>query len=285
MQLARALLGQSDFAGAEQLYRAVIAKDKTFQAAYTELYRLYLLQNKPAEAEQMIKQAFANNPKQYGFLTVLAAHYYGTRRREDMVNVLNQIKSHAKEFDQAYFTVGDFYLRMGEADEAIKQYKEGMGTVTDAKTKATYQKRIIEVLMRQGKRAEAAEVNAAILKESPNDNDARGLKATFLLDKGDIAKALAELQSVVTRSPENPVARFNLGRAHAARGEFEQARQQFSKAIELRPDYVLARLALAQLQVTRRRVRCGPQDRTGNSRHRQTERQRPADRIGGADRA
>jgi len=30
----------------------------------------------------------------------------------------------------------------------------------------------------------------------------------------------------------------------------EQARQRFQKAIDLRPDYVLARLALAQLQVT-----------------------------------
>jgi tetratricopeptide (TPR) repeat protein len=56
---------------------------------------------------------------------------------------------------------------------------------------------------------------------------------------------------VVTRSPDNPVARYNLGRAHIAKGEWEQARQAFQKAIELRPDYMLARLALAQLLVTR----------------------------------
>jgi tetratricopeptide (TPR) repeat protein len=34
-----------------------------------------------------------------------------------------------------------------------------------------------------------------------------------------------------------------------ARGEFEQARQQFTEAIRLRPDYLPARLALAQLEV------------------------------------
>jgi tetratricopeptide (TPR) repeat protein len=105
--------------------------------------------------------------------------------------------------------------------------------------------------MRQGKRSEAAEVNAQILKEAPGDTDALGLSATFLLDKGDVAKAMQELQGVVTRAPENVVARYNLGRAHAARGEWEQARQQFAKAIELRPDYMVARTALAQLQVTR----------------------------------
>ncbi len=47
------------------------------------------------------------------------------------------------------------------------------------------------------------------------------------------------------------MARYNLGRAHVARGEWEQARQSFQKAIELHPDYMLARLALAQLLVTR----------------------------------
>ena len=145
--------------------------------------------------------------------------------------------------------MGDFYLRMGDGDSAIREYKEGIAK--DPKKKSTYQKRVIEVLMRQGKRSEAAEVNTQILKDDPDDNDARGLAATFLLDKGDIAKALAELQAVVTRAPDNPVSRYNLGRAHAARGEWEQARQQFAKAIELRPDYVMARLALAQLQVTR----------------------------------
>jgi tetratricopeptide (TPR) repeat protein len=263
MQLARALAANGQFAEAEQLYRLVMEKDKTYQYAYTELYRMFLFQAVNAErankqdaaktykdqAEQILKAGYQNNPKQYAFLTMLAMHYYGQRRTDDMVNVLGQIKSHAKDFDQAYMTVGDFYLRMGDADSAIREYKEGIAK--DPKKKAAYNKHIIEVLMRQGKRAEAAEVNAQILKDDPNDNDARGLSATFMLDRGDVSKALTELQAVVTRAPDNPVARYNLGRAHHALNEFEQARQQFQKAIELRPDYVMARLGLAQLQVSR----------------------------------
>jgi tetratricopeptide (TPR) repeat protein len=181
-------------------------------------------------------------------------HYHGQQRRDEMVAVLNRIKAQAKDFDQAYLTVGDFYLRIGDGDSAIREYKEGIAKDPnkDPKKKLTYQKRVIEVLMRQGKRGEAAEINTQILKAVPNDNDARGLAASFLLDKGDIAKALAELQAVVTKDPGNPVSHFNLGRAHAARGEYEQARQQFQKAIELKQDYMMARLALAQLQVGRR---------------------------------
>jgi tetratricopeptide (TPR) repeat protein len=249
IQLARVLSVKGDLAGAEALYRRVIEEDKTFQAGYTELYRLYLFQNKTADAEQVLRLAFEKNPKQFDYLIYLAMHYFRLQRRDEMVRVLSEIKTHAKDYDQAYFTVGDFYLRMGDADSAIREYKEGMSK--DPSKKTTYQKRVIEVLMRQGKTSEAAEVNAQILKESPGDNDARGLAASLMLDKGDVAKALTELQSVVTRAPDNPVSRFNLGRAHLARGEWEQARQQLQKAIEIRPDYILARLALAQLQVTR----------------------------------
>jgi tetratricopeptide (TPR) repeat protein len=249
MQLARALAAEGQFPEAEKLYRGVFEKDKTYQYAYTELYRLLIFQGRPADAEQVLKLGSQNNPKQFGYLTLLAMHYYLQKQRDKMVSVLNQIKSHAKEFEQAYLTVGDFYLRMGDGDSAVREYREGMSK--DAKRKATYEKRIIEVLMRQGKRTEAAELNSQILKDDPNDNDARGLAATFMLDKGDISKALSELQAVVTHSPDNPVAQYNLGRAHAAGGEWEQARQRFQKAIDLRPDYVLARLALAQLEVTR----------------------------------
>ncbi len=249
MQLARTIAFQGDYEGAARIYRGVIEKDKTFDTAYMELYKLDMFQGKPDEGEKILRLAFQNNPKKYAFLRALALHFSLLRRRDDMVAVLQQIKSHVKEFDQAYMVVGDFYMLLNDGDSAVKEYREGMAK--DPKRKATYQKHIIEALMRQGKRNEAAEINSQILKENPEDNDAKGLEASLLLDKGDVNRALQELQAVVTRAPDNFVARYNLGRAHAALGQFEQARQMFQKAIELRPDYVVARLALAQMQVSR----------------------------------
>ena len=249
MALARALAASRQFPEAEALYREVLAADKTLTLAYTELYQLYLWQNRLNEAEQTLKTAVANNPKKYVLMTLLAAHYYGLRRCTEMVQVLDRMKAQAKEYPQAFLMAGDFYLRVGDGGQAIREYKEGMAA--DAPRKLEYQKRIIEVLMRQGKRAEAADMNAAILKDRPKDPDARGLAGSLLLDKGDVVRAIAELQGVVNTAPDNFVARFHLGRAHMIRGEWEQARQQFVEAVKLRPDYLLARLALAQLQVTR----------------------------------
>ena len=249
LQTARATAAQGKFPQAEQLYQKAIALDKTKEKAYTELYKVYMTEGKTADAEQAVKLAIQNNPKEFKYLEMLALFYSEQNRRDDMVNVLQQIKSHGSEWDQAYAKVGEFYMLLGDGDSAIKEFREGISK--DAKNKLTYQKRIIEVLMRQGKRTEAAELNNQILKAYPEDNDARGLAATLLLDRGDISKALSELQAVVTRAPDNAVAHYNLGRAHVARGEWAQAKQQFQKAIELRQDYILARITLAQLEVSR----------------------------------
>ena len=248
MNLARALATMGKYPEAEQEFKKAITLGKTRSEPYSELYRLYMAQGKVADGEQVLKEAVQNNPKQFQYLELLAYHYSRQNRREDMVNVLQQIKSHAGEWDQAYLTVGEFYMLLGDSDSALKEYRDGMSK--DPKQKIKYQKAIIEVLMRQGKRIEAAEINSEILKANPEDNDARGLAATLLLDRGDISKALSELQAVVTRDPGNAVEHYNLGRAYVARGEWAQAKQQFQKAIEIQPAYILARVTLAQLEIS-----------------------------------
>jgi tetratricopeptide (TPR) repeat protein len=250
MQIARTLTWSGDAAGAEKVYRQIVDKNKTFQGAYTELYNLEMRQGKAADGEAVLKLAYLNNPTAYGVLSRLALHYFSQNRRQEMLGVLDQIKAHAGEYQRAYLDVGDFYFRLGDGDSAVREYREGI--VRDAKSKTTYQKRIIEVLIKQNKMAEAVAINSEILKANPDDPDSRGLAASLLLEKGEVSKAVTELQEVVTRDPNNPVPHYNLGRAHAARGEYELARQEFQRAVELRPDYLTARMALAQLQVVQR---------------------------------
>ena len=36
------------------------------------------------------------------------------------------MKSRSKEIPQAYLMAGDFYLRVGDGDQALKEYREGM---------------------------------------------------------------------------------------------------------------------------------------------------------------
>ena len=250
MQIGVILEQKNQFADAEPYFRKVVEKDKTSFAGINNLYRLYMKEQKTGAAEQLLKEAIQNNPKTPEYRERLAYHYGALGRRDDMLNVLADLKAHAKDFEAVYQVVGDFYYRTGDADSAIREYREGIQK--DPKRKSTYQHDIIQVLLRQGKRAEAAELNNEILKGNPKDPDAKSLSATFLLDQGDVNAALTQLQAVVTTSPDNAVAHFQLGRAYLASGRAdgrEAARQQFEKAIQLQPNLLQPRIGLAELQV------------------------------------
>jgi tetratricopeptide (TPR) repeat protein len=250
LQIGKILARQKQYAEAEPYFRRVIDTDKTSYLGIMNLYTVYMTEQKTADAEKLLKEAIQNNPKSHEYLERLAYHYGTLGRRDDMLNVLAQIKSHAKDFEAVYRVVGDFYYRIGDVESALREYREGIQK--DPKQKAVYQHDIIQVLLRQGKRAEAAEVNNEILKENPKDADAKSLSATFLLDQGDVNSALTQLQAVVTTTPDNATAHFELGRAYAASGRpdgRESARQQFETAIRLQPTMLQPRLGLAELQV------------------------------------
>jgi tetratricopeptide (TPR) repeat protein len=249
LALGRTLVVDGESGEAETLFKGLIDKDKTNLNAYFELYRVYLSQRKLPEAEGVLKSAIKDNPKNTQLRLSLAQFYFGANKRDDLVALLKQMKSNLTEFPDAYFQSGDFYSRVSQFDEAIKQYEEGI--VKDPSRKNTYLKREIEVYVREGKTDVAFKQNEVILKDDPKDPEARALKATFLLDKGEINQAMTDLQSVVTAKPDNFVARFNLGRAHFARGEYEQARQEFDTAVTLRSDYLPARLAQTQVALIR----------------------------------
>src|SRR5580658_5866755 len=249
LALSRTLVVDGETAEAETILKGLIEKDKTNLNPYYELYRVYLAERKIPEAEALLKSGIQSNPKNTQLRLTLAQFYFGTNKRDQLIALLNQMKGDLKQFPEAYIQSGDFFARVNSFDEANKQYEEGIQKVPTRKN--TYLHHEIEVYVRQGKPDLAFKQNELILANDPKDTDARQIKATFLLDKGDVNTAMADLQSVVTAKPQNFVARFNLGRAHFARGEYEQARQEFEAAIQLRPDYIPARLAQIQVSMLR----------------------------------
>jgi tetratricopeptide (TPR) repeat protein len=249
LALGRTLVVDGEVDEAQTLFKSIVDKDKKNLNGYYEMYQVYISQKKIPEAEAILKDAIRNNPKDTQVRLTLARFYYATGKRTELVALLNQMKGDLKQFPNAYFQSGSFYLRVNSLDEAIKQYEEGIQK--DPSRRNSYLKYEIDAYVRSGKSNLAYEKNELILKNDPKDPEARGLKATFMLDRGDINTAMSELQSVVTAKPNNFVSRFNLGRAHFARREYEQARQEFDEAIKLRPDYLPARLAQIQVSLIR----------------------------------
>jgi tetratricopeptide (TPR) repeat protein len=242
------LIGSDRAKEGEKLAQEMLAKEPGALAVYDALFLHYARTNRTAEAEQILKTKVAKNPKNPSAYLQLATYYRATNQRPAMLEQLKYLESHPADFPNAPRLIGDFYLRIREYDQALVQYQAGVQR--DPKDKHVYQKLMVEVLVRQGKTQEAQQLVNAVLKENPKDDDAIALRASLSLlggTKDQLQSAINDLQSVLSRMPNNHVVRYNLGRALLANSDPKGARVQFEEAIKAQPDYLPARIGLAQV--------------------------------------
>lgn len=240
-------------AEAEKMGFDMLEKEPSSLSVYDALVLLYAQQNRPADIEKILRLKVEKNPKVVDARLQLAAQYYTTKQREQMMEVLKGISSNPTDFPQGLLNVGDFFLRTREYDLAAQSYSEGVRR--SGSDKAVYQKRLVEVLVKQEKKDEASQLVAEILKANPKDDEAIAIRASLMMLTGtreQLQTAINDLQTVISRMPENPVLRYNLGRALLAKQNWQAAKVQLEEAIKLRPDYLLPRITLTQVLLQNR---------------------------------
>ncbi len=250
--LVQALLSDGQEAEAEAMGKELIQRATTFAPMYDLLLQHYVRTNRPDQAEGILKLKVANHPRQSWPLIQLASFYARASRREDMQAALQQLTSNPKNFPDAYRRVGDFYLALREFDTAIRHYEQGVKA--DPKEATTLRLLMAEAMLAQGRRGDATRVVDQVLKEKPNHDVAKAMRASLLIDPAhpeQVRTAVTELQGLVSRMPKNAVLRFNLARALAARGEVAQTRTQLEEAVKIDPSYLPPRLALTRFHLVR----------------------------------
>ncbi len=237
---------------AEKLGRQMISTNKDFGPIYDLLYIMYIKQNRIDDAEKILIQKTESNPKNAQFQLQLAGHYLGAKRRPQMEEVLKRMMANTKDYPEAYMMVGDLFYRIREWDRSSQVFTDGMKLFP--KDKAVYQKRLVELLSIQNRPQEAMTMVDQVLKDNPKDNDAVAMHAALALQTGDVqmvASAVQDLQSLVSKSPQNHLLRFSLGSALATKGDLDQARIQLEEAVRLRTDFIAARELLSRIYLIR----------------------------------
>ncbi len=252
LPLFQALVLGGRAAEAEKLARDVIGREKTFGQMYDLLYAQYMSTNRTADGEQLLKEKVEGNPSQPNYVLQLVAHYFITKRPDEMDAALQQLTDE-KRFPEGHLLAGDFFFfRAREYDRARIQYEAG--AKSQPHDKAAYQKRLVELFATTGQNSDAGRLIDTILAENPKDNDAAEMRAALMLQTGNaqqIKQAANDLQSLVTKTPDNHLLRFNLARAYVAQGDPEQARLQLEAAIKIRPDFIVARELLAKVYLAK----------------------------------
>lgn len=251
--LVQALAADNRFDEAEKLARKAIQDNKSFAGLYDVLYVEFIKRNRIADAEAVVREKVEANPANVDYRLGLAIHYYAAHDRSKVDQTLQDILARAKDFPDVRKKVGDFYFRIRDFQPAYDQYQ--LGIKEDPKSRIEFELRMVEALVALGKHVEANQLVDRILEEDSKQPSAQAMRAALMLQAGgreNIQKAALQMQALVSKMPENAVLRYNYGRALLSRGDPDQAEVQFQEAVKIRPDYLLPRLALAEIAFNKR---------------------------------
>jgi tetratricopeptide (TPR) repeat protein len=244
----RTLMQSNRMPEAEKLAREVIARQKNLFPMYTALIKIYYVQKRFQDVEQVLRLQADNNPHTELPLVQLATFYAATQHRPEMEGALKRIVDDPKDFPTGRLTVGAFFVRLRDFSRAQQEFEEGIKS--NPKDKTLYQKASVEVLALQGKTQEASQLINEVLKEDPKDSQAIAMRSALLLKTGSpdqIRQAVGDLQGLVAKNPNNAFSHFQLGQALVANKQIEPAKIQLEEAKRLRPDLIPPRLLLAQV--------------------------------------
>ena len=255
ISLVDALFQTNQEQEAERVARSVIALNVHNPLAYDALYRHYSSRGRFVDAEDVLKLKISNNPNEPAYVIQLCRFYWSKGRESDASDQIAKLlgtkllgASHG--LPQKRLMVGDFYGSVERWEEAKQQFEDGMRMRVSQTLKVTFQKRIVDVLLAQGKKSEAAGLVDEILKQTPGDLEAIKVRAGLKLDSKDpqvIASVISDYKGLLQQNSADPELHYSLGRALAAKGDLAGARVQLQEAIQRRRNYISPRNVLAQI--------------------------------------
>jgi predicted Zn-dependent protease len=251
LPLVESLFGNNQPREAEDLALRFIDKDKTASQPYDALYLFYTTHDRMADAEKILLRKVDNNPGNASPRLQLAEHYIRLHKDDDAARTLRPLIDDPKTYPNGRLQAADFYYAAGKADDALALYRGGLNLKGD---NSVYEKRLIEILTRQGKRDEAARLVGTALREHPADDDLKTSKAVLLADSGkpeNVAAAMAIFQELVKAKPEDASRHMNIGRTALLSGDPDRAQPELAAALKLAPASNAARALLADIAIRR----------------------------------
>jgi tetratricopeptide (TPR) repeat protein len=253
--LAQALFANSQEQDGERVLKGFIQTQKSNPGAYDALYARYTSRGRIADAEEILKLKISNNPQRPSYVTQLCNFYWRTGKQNEALQLAKTISDGPAAPADKYLALGDFYGSIEHWPDAKQQFEKGLEK--SPADQILFQKRIANVFLAQGKRAEALALIDTILKEKPEDREALLIRSGIDVDGQQpqaIASAISRYQSILKKTGDaDPTVHYALGRALLAKGDLPGAKAEFKQMLSYQPNGVLPRTALAEVALTERK--------------------------------
>jgi tetratricopeptide (TPR) repeat protein len=211
VSLARLLLAQKNYKGAEEALQEAVAAAPDSSPARLALGQLYIVLQQDEKAEPEIAKAVQLDSKNSAALLTLA-----------------QLQIHAKRLDQAEASLKELSALVHN-DPANRSLRSGL----------------IRLYLDANRPRDAEKVVSDALQRNPKDLDALLERSRLYLKNGKPRQAEQDLDEVL-HLQSSSAAHFELARVYAAEGVANRERQELNEALRLDPHSLAARIALAR---------------------------------------
>lgn len=172
---------------------------------------------------------------------------------DEVVTMLKDVIREDPKVIDAWFMVGNMYVKVGRAQEAIPYFKQALALKPDDEMAVV---NLANAYRQLGRDDEALVGFRRFLELDPKNSQVRYSAAEILLDRGDLNASEKELRAALAIEPKLAAARNALGVVALKRGDTAGAEREIRQAIAEKPDVRLAHFNLALVAEGRGR----PQD-------------------------
>ncbi|HLG95338.1 MAG TPA: tetratricopeptide repeat protein [Bryobacteraceae bacterium] len=251
--LAEALLKNNQTAEGQHQAQLAIDRHPDYTPAYDLLYTFYMAQQRPADAESLLKVRRMKNPSDASAVVNLAGFYYQTQRPQEGEVIIQSLRDRRGVFPQADLIIGDFHSLAKNWTQALADYNQGLAA--DKTRDTTYRERIASVLTILGRRDEALKATDEILAKDARNILARTLKIELLDQSDDVknrAAAAAIAKELANDARFDARAQMTAGEAFMLNGNLDLAEQRFRQAAAVDQTSATPVIAVASVAMMRR---------------------------------
>ena len=242
--LAEASRNQRDIDDAERRLRSIHGEGKA--GLHLALAALSLRKKDLASAQSAVKHALSLDPNSIEAHLALGKIYWSKR---DLSNADQEFKSAAQlapPRSTAGLIYAEFKARTGRTAEAKAQLS---GITRDAPDFLPAWRLLAQIALAEKQFDESLSLVETVILRDPVNIEARLIQAQVMLAKGEVHKAIENLEGLNTSFPKVPAIKYQLARAYLQNDNAPQATASLNQAVELNRDYAEAILLLGEVNL------------------------------------
>jgi tetratricopeptide (TPR) repeat protein len=243
--LASMKMSQKDLDSAEAVLKEATRQDPQSVFAVVSLGEFYLYAQRPAEAEGQFQRVLEMEPNNAQALIYLAGLQFRTGRRELAEKTYKRVSALPdKQYKHLHAL---FLMQAGKTEAGIAEFEKLM---KDDPNDRDARDRLVAAYIATTKIRKADQILEEALRKNPRDTGALLQRAKIMLLRNEPAQAETVAMELVRFQPDSAEAHYTLARIHQSRGAIHSQKDELLQALALNKNYLAPRLDLVRVALS-----------------------------------